>query len=171
MVLLRGADARGFAFHTNYTSRKARELTDNPFAALCLHWPTLEEQIRIEGTVERLPADESDAYFAGRPRGEPDRRMGIRTEHRPARPNVLEARLRDCEEQFEGRPVPRPPFWGGFRLVPVSIEFWHGETTASTIASSIGVRARRGESSDCSLSSVSKSLVPAVPPAARSLET
>ena len=69
MVLLRGADARGFVFHTNYNSRKARELTENAHAALCLHWPTIEEQIRIEGTVGRLPADESDAYFAGRPRG------------------------------------------------------------------------------------------------------
>ena len=69
IVLMRGVDERGFVFHTNYTSRKARELTDNPHAALCLHWPSIEEQIRIEGTVARLPADESDAYFATRPRG------------------------------------------------------------------------------------------------------
>ena len=80
IVLLRGADERGFVFHTNYTSRKGRELAINPNAALCFHWPTIEEQIRIEGTVERLPAEESDAYFSGRPRGSQTRRMGVGTE-------------------------------------------------------------------------------------------
>ena len=69
MVLLRGVDRRGFVFHTNYNSRKGRELATNPHAALCFHWVALDEQIRIEGAVERLPADESDAYFASRPRG------------------------------------------------------------------------------------------------------
>ena len=126
IVLLRGADSRGFVFHTNYNSRKARELTANAQAALCLHWPALEEQIRIEGSVVRLPADESDAYFAGRPRAS---QLGAWASQQstvlPAR-SVLEQRIRDVESQFAGRPVPRPPFWGGFRIVPDSIEFWRG---------------------------------------------
>lgn len=128
MVLLRGADARGFAFFTNYHSRKARELTENPHAAVCIHWPSLEEQIRIEGGVERLPDDESNAYFAGRPRGS---QIGAwassQSDVLPARA-VLEERYREIEQRFDGRPVERPPFWGGFRLVPVRVEFWHGRS-------------------------------------------
>jgi pyridoxamine 5'-phosphate oxidase len=128
MVLLRGADPRGFVFHTNYTSRKARELTENAYAAFCLHWPTLEEQIRVEGTVERLPADESDAYFAGRPRAS---QIGAWASEQsavlPAR-TVLDERIRSVEARFDGQPVPRPPFWGGFRVVPERIEFWYGRS-------------------------------------------
>ena len=126
MVLLRGVDERGFVFHTNYNSRKARELTVNPQAALCIHWHTLEEQIRIEGLVERLPDEESDAYFAGRPRGS---QLGAWASNQsavlPTR-ETLELQYRETERQFEGKPVPRPPFWGGFRLVPDRIEFWFG---------------------------------------------
>ncbi len=128
MVLLRGADPRGFAFFTNYDSRKARELTENPHAALCIHWPSLEEQIRIEGRVERLPDDESDAYFAGRPRGS---QIGAwassQSDVLPSRA-VLEDRYRAIETRFAGRAVDRPPFWGGFRLVPDRVEFWHGRS-------------------------------------------
>jgi len=126
MVLLRGADARGFVFHTNYTSRKARELEENPRAALCIHWHTLEEQIRIEGAVERLSDPESDAYFATRPRGS---QLGAWVSRQsavlPAR-EVLEEEYRATEKRFEGGPVPRPPFWGGYRLIPDQIEFWYG---------------------------------------------
>jgi pyridoxamine 5'-phosphate oxidase len=126
MVLLRGADERGFVFHTNYDSRKARELADNPYAALCVHWNSLEEQIRIEGRVERLPADESDAYFNSRPRGS---QLGAwaskQSEPLPSRES-LEAEYRETERRFDGQPIPRPPFWGGFRLVPDRIEFWLG---------------------------------------------
>ena len=126
MVLLRGADERGFVFHTNYNSRKARELAENPHAALCIHWHSLEEQIRIEGRVERLPDDESDAYFASRPRGS---QLGAWVSDQsavlPSRES-LEERYRETERQFEGQTVPRPPFWGGFRLVPSRIEFWFG---------------------------------------------
>ena len=126
MVLLRGADERGFVFHTNYTSRKARELEENPRAALCIHWHTLEEQIRIEGAVERLSDPESDAYFATRPRGS---QLGAWVSRQsavlPAR-EVLEEEYRATEKRFEGGPVPRPPFWGGYRLIPDQIEFWYG---------------------------------------------
>lgn len=126
IVLVRGVDERGFVFHTSYRSRKARELAENPRAALCIHWPTLEEQIRVEGRVERLPADESDAYFNGRPRGS---QIGAWASNQsaplPSR-ETLESQYREVEQRFEGHPVPRPPQWGGFRLVPDSIEFWFG---------------------------------------------
>jgi pyridoxamine 5'-phosphate oxidase len=126
MVLLRGVDERGFSFFTNYNSRKARELTENPHAALCFHWVALDEQIRAEGRVERVPAEESDSYFAGRPRGS---QLGAwasaQSEVLSAR-EVLEAKYREIEGRFEGGQVPRPPFWGGFRLVPKRIEFWYG---------------------------------------------
>jgi pyridoxamine 5'-phosphate oxidase len=129
MVLLRGADSRGFVFHTNYASRKGRDLSDNPNAALCLHWPTLEEQIRIEGPVVRLPQEESDAYFAGRPRGSQIGAWASRqSQILPAR-EVLERRVAELEQQFDGQPIPRPAFWGGFRLQPRYIEFWYGRTS------------------------------------------
>jgi pyridoxamine 5'-phosphate oxidase len=126
MVLLRGADERGFVFHTNYTSRKARELEVNPYGALCFHWPTLEEQIRIEGSVERLPGDESDAYFAGRPRGSQLGAWASRQSEVLASRAQFDAQYDAAEAKFADQPVPRPPFWGGFRLVPSRIEFWYG---------------------------------------------
>jgi pyridoxamine 5'-phosphate oxidase len=126
IVLIRQVDARGFVFFTNYESRKANDLAVNARAALCQYWPTLEEQIRIEGTVERVSPEESDAYFAGRPResqigawaSEQSRTMESR--------QVLEARIREVEARFEGETVARPPFWGGYRVVPETIEFWYG---------------------------------------------
>lgn len=126
MVLLRGVDERGFVFHTNYNSRKARELFANPHASLCFHWHTLEEQIRVEGKVERLPDEESDTYFKSRPRGS---QLGAWASDQsallPSR-ETLEEKYRETERRFEGQPVERPPFWGGFRLVPERIEFWFG---------------------------------------------
>ena len=126
LVLLRGVDARGFVFFTNYNSRKGRELTGNPHAALCFYWASLDEQIRIEGRVERVSAEESDAYFAGRPRGS---QLGAwasdQSDVLPSRES-LEERYREVERRFEGRTVERPSFWGGFRLTPVRIEFWYG---------------------------------------------
>jgi pyridoxamine 5'-phosphate oxidase len=126
IVLLRGVDARGFVFYTNYGSRKARELTANPRASLCQHWPQLEEQIRIEGTVELAQPAESDRYFAGRPR---ESQIGAwasdQSAELPSR-EALETRIREIEARFAGQPVPRPPFWGGFRLVPERMEFWYG---------------------------------------------
>jgi pyridoxamine 5'-phosphate oxidase len=126
MVLLRGVDDRGFVFHTNYESRKARELTENPQAALCVHWHTLEEQIRIEGRVERLSADESDAYFSSRPRGSQLGAWASRQSAVLTSRESLEQEYREIERRFDNQQVPRPPFWGGFRLVPDRIEFWFG---------------------------------------------
>jgi pyridoxamine 5'-phosphate oxidase len=126
IVLLRGVDARGFVFYTNYGSRKASELTANPQASLCQHWPTLEEQIRVEGSVELAEPAESDKYFAGRPR---ESQIGAwasdQSEALESRA-VLEAKFAEIDARYAGRPVPRPPFWGGFRLVPDRVEFWYG---------------------------------------------
>jgi pyridoxamine 5'-phosphate oxidase len=126
MVLLRGIDARGFVFHTNYSSRKGRELEANPYAALCFYWPTLDEQIRVEGQVSRLPADESDAYFNSRPRGSQLGAWASPQSQELTTREQLEEEYRATERRFEGQEVPRPPFWGGFRLTPARIEFWYG---------------------------------------------
>jgi pyridoxamine 5'-phosphate oxidase len=126
MVLLRGVDERGFVFHTNYTSRKGRELEANPQAALCFYWPTLDEQIRVEGRVARLSDDESDEYFNSRPRGSQLGAWASAQSQELATREQLEEEYRATERRFEGEPVPRPPFWGGFRLTPVRIEFWYG---------------------------------------------
>jgi pyridoxamine 5'-phosphate oxidase len=126
MVLLREVDEHGFAFFTNYSSRKGRELDANPKAALCIHWIALDEQIRIEGRVERLSEAESDDYFMSRPRGS---QLGAWASDQsavlPTR-ETLEEQYRETERRFEGAQVQRPPFWGGFRLIPSVIEFWYG---------------------------------------------
>lgn len=126
IVLLRGVDTQGFVFYTNYGSRKARELTANPHAALCQHWPSLEEQIRIEGPVELADPVESDAYFASRPR---ESQIGAWASDQSATLEsraALVARVAEIDARFANRPVPRPPFWGGFRLRPDRVEFWYG---------------------------------------------
>jgi pyridoxamine 5'-phosphate oxidase len=126
MVLVRGADERGFVFFTSYRSRKAAELTANPYAALCFYWAAIDEQIRVEGPVERTTATESDAYWVSRPRGA---QLGAWASEQSATlvsPDILRERCRTIDERFRDRPVERPPFWGGFRLVPARIEFWHG---------------------------------------------
>jgi pyridoxamine 5'-phosphate oxidase len=126
MVLLRGVDEHGFVFFTNYNSRKSAELDANPWAALCFHWHTLEEQIRIEGAIERVSDEESDAYFHSRPRGS---QLGAWASDQSAvlaSRETLEEQYREIERRFESAEVPRPPFWGGFRLIPHRIEFWYG---------------------------------------------
>jgi pyridoxamine 5'-phosphate oxidase len=126
MVLLRGVDDRGFVFYTNYTSRKGRELETNPHAALCVHWPTLDEQIRVEGRVERATTEESDAYFTSRPRGSQLGAWASAQSHVLATREQLEQEYRAVESRFTDATVPRPPFWGGFRIIPSRIEFWYG---------------------------------------------
>jgi pyridoxamine 5'-phosphate oxidase len=126
VVYLRGFDERGFVFYTNYDSRKGRELADNPRAAAVLYWKEMERQIRLEGTVVRCSAEESDAYFATRPR---ESCIGAwasaQSQPLPDRA-TLERLTAEMEARFKDGPIPRPPNWGGFRLVPDSIEFWQG---------------------------------------------
>jgi pyridoxamine 5'-phosphate oxidase len=125
-VLLKEFDERGFTFHTNYEGRKGRELAANPRATLLFFWPELQRQVRIEGTVERLSEAESDEYFRSRPLGS---RLGAwaspQSEVIPSR-DVLEERVREVAQRFPDGAVPRPPFWGGFRVRPLAIEFWQG---------------------------------------------
>lgn len=126
MVLLKGFDPLGFRFFTNYESRKGRELAGEPRAALCFYWPWIEEQVRVEGAVERLGPEESDAYFATRPRGS---QLGAWASHQsqplPSRFALLR-RVAALEAKWLGRAVPRPPHWGGYLLRPSAVEFWTG---------------------------------------------
>lgn len=126
VVLLKDFDARGFVFYTNRLSRKGRELDGFPFAALCFHWPKGEEQIRIEGAVTRVTDEESDAYFATRPRGSQIGAWASLQSEVLASRDALLARVAEVEARFEGGPVERPPHWGGYRVMPRAIEFWQG---------------------------------------------
>jgi pyridoxamine 5'-phosphate oxidase len=126
IVLLKGVDARGFAFFTDYRSRKAAELTENPLAALVFLWKEIERQVRVTGSVTRVTEAESEAYFRSRPVGS---RLGAWASHQSAviaNRGVLEERLLDVTAQFVDGDVPLPPHWGGFRVVPDEIEFWQG---------------------------------------------
>jgi pyridoxamine 5'-phosphate oxidase len=127
-VLLKAFDARGFVFYTNYESRKGRQLTENPQAALLFLWKTLREQVqvKIEGTVEPVSLAEADEYFASRPRpSQIGAWASIQSQTLDSR-DTFEARITAFEKKFEGVDVPRPPHWSGFRVVPERIEFWYG---------------------------------------------
>jgi pyridoxamine 5'-phosphate oxidase len=124
IVLLHGFDERGFVFYTNYDGRKGDELEANPYAALCWYWPWLDEQVRAEGHVTQLSSEESDAYFATRPRGKQVGAWASMQSRPLASREVLMERCAEVEARFAGQPVPRPPFWGGYRLSPDRIEFW-----------------------------------------------
>ncbi|MEZ4696860.1 MAG: pyridoxamine 5'-phosphate oxidase [Rhodothermales bacterium] len=126
VVLLKGFDASGFSFYTNYQSRKGKELDGDSFAALTFWWKPLERQVRIEGSVETVSTEESDRYFSKRPRGS---QIGAWASHQSevlASRDVLEKRIAETEQRFAGREVERPPHWGGYLVVPDSIEFWQG---------------------------------------------
>jgi pyridoxamine 5'-phosphate oxidase len=125
-VLLRGFDEGGFVFYTNYESRKGRELDENPQAALVFYWGALQRQVSITGRVARVSPSESEAYFSSRPHGhrlgawasQQSRIIGDRRE--------LEDRLAELEERYRDKDVPLPPYWGGYRVAPDTIEFWQG---------------------------------------------
>ena len=124
MVLLKGHDRQGFVFYTNEESAKANDLARNPRAALLFHWKSLRRQVRIEGSVEPVSDAESDAYFATRSR---DSQLGAwaSDQSRPLdRRETFENRFEDAKRRFDGMDVPRPPHWGGYRVVPERIEFW-----------------------------------------------
>jgi pyridoxamine 5'-phosphate oxidase len=126
VVLLKGADERGFIFYTNYESRKAQELAGNPHAALVFYWSDQERQVSIAGEVSKLPPAESDAYFQTRPRGSrlaawASQQSGVIRDRA-----VLEEKWEQLESQYAAKEVPRPAFWGGYLLRPTRVEFWQG---------------------------------------------
>src|SRR4249919_567430 len=127
-VLLKANDARGFVFYTHLDGRKGRDLQANPQAALLFHWPLVRQgvQVRIEGDVEVVDAAEADSYFASRPRGS---QLGawasLQSETLESR-ETFDQRIAQFEREFDSREVPRPPRWGGFRVIPRNIEFWYG---------------------------------------------
>jgi len=126
VVLLKHFDEQGFVFYSNYHSRKGQELGQNPWAALVFWWASLERQVRIEGRVEQVSEQDSDAYFYSRPWGS---RLGAWASEQSqvvSDRQVIEQRLVKLEQQYQDQEIPRPPHWGGYRLVPIAIEFWQG---------------------------------------------
>lgn len=124
MVLLKGRDAEGFVFYTNLESRKGLDIGDNPRAALVFHWKSLRRQVRIDGPVEGVSGAEADAYFATRPRDSQVAAWASRQSEILPERFELERRFARYDLKFAGRPVPRPPFWSGYRVRPEAIEFW-----------------------------------------------
>ena len=128
-VLLKGYDARGFVFYTNYTSRKGTEATVNPYASLVFPWFAMQRQVLVSGPVEKVSRAETEAYFASRPRGS---QLGAwaspQSQVLPGRAAV-EAGLAEVVARFGDGPVPAPPHWGGFRVVPETVEFWQGRSS------------------------------------------
>lgn len=126
MVLARGLDARGVVFYTNSLSRKGRQIAAHSFAALCFYWEPLHEQLRIEGGVEQVSDPESDSYWANRPRASQiAASASLQSEPLPDA-RTLENRIQELDREFQGRPIPRPAHWYGYRVVPDRIEFWLG---------------------------------------------
>jgi pyridoxamine 5'-phosphate oxidase len=126
IVLLKGFDSHGFVFYTNYDSHKGQELTANPWAALVFWWAQLERQVRIEGRVEKVSDAESDAYFHSRPKGSQLGAWVSQQSQAIDSRELLELRLQKLNEKYLDREVPRPPYWGGYRVIPTAIEFWQG---------------------------------------------
>jgi pyridoxamine 5'-phosphate oxidase len=128
LVLLKGFDHRGFVFFTNYSSRKAKQLHDNPRASLVFWWPALERQVRLEGAVVRTTEEESDAYFATRPRGSQLGAWASEQTKVIAGRGALDQRFEELSTTYKDLPIPRPPHWGGYRVIPLLFEFWQGRT-------------------------------------------
>ncbi len=126
IVLLKDVDDRGFVFYTNYESAKGQHLLENPDAALVFFWIELERQVRVEGKVEKVSATESDAYFRTRPRGSQLGAWVSKQTEVIASRQVLESKLEQLEQKYAGKEIPRPPHWGGFRVIPSEFEFWQG---------------------------------------------
>ncbi|MCU0786362.1 MAG: pyridoxamine 5'-phosphate oxidase [Verrucomicrobia bacterium] len=125
-VLLKGADTRGFIFFTNYDSRKGQELEKTPKASLVFYWPSFERQVCVAGTVMKLPREESEAYFKGRPKGSRLAAWASSQSDVVANRQALETKWQEMAARFPGQDVPLPPNWGGYVLAPVRIEFWQG---------------------------------------------
>ncbi|HEY9821916.1 MAG TPA: pyridoxamine 5'-phosphate oxidase [Candidatus Sericytochromatia bacterium] len=126
IVLLKDYDQRGFVFYTNYESHKGQQLVQNPWGAIAFWWAELERQVRIEGRVEQVSPQEADAYFRSRPKGSQLGAWASNQSQVIDSREVLEQRLQQLKEEYENKDVPRPPHWGGFRVIPDEIEFWQG---------------------------------------------
>ncbi len=126
VVLCKGVDARGIVFYTNYRSHKARELDENPRAALDFLWRELTRQVRVQGRVEKIGPSESDAYFRSRPRASQLGAWASENQSAEVTRAELDHRLADLEKKYAGTEIPRPPFWGGYRVIPDRFEFWLG---------------------------------------------
>lgn len=129
VVLLKGYDEKGFVFFTNYNSNKGKQIAENPFVCLVFFWKELERQVRIEGTISRVSAEESDAYFVSRPVGS---RIGAWASPQSkviAKRQVIEENVVELEKSFGGKEIDRPAFWGGYLVKPVLIEFWQGRSS------------------------------------------
>lgn len=127
-VLLKEIDTQGFIFFTNYDSRKGQELAENPFGSAVFYWAELERQVILEGGIKKLTVQESERYFDSRPRGS---QLGTWASHQDQilfSRAELEKAYRDFEKKFEGKTIPRPPYWGGYRLIPERFEFWQGRS-------------------------------------------
>jgi pyridoxamine 5'-phosphate oxidase len=125
-VLLKGYDEKGFVFYTNYHSRKGTDLARRPVASLLFFWPQLSRQVRIDGPVKKVADWESDEYFQTRPRGSQLSAWASDQSTVVSSREILEKRMKELEKKYEGRSIPRPPHWGGYRVVPEAIEFWKG---------------------------------------------
>jgi pyridoxamine 5'-phosphate oxidase len=123
-VLLKGFDEHGFVFFTNFESAKAKQLSENPYAEVAFHWHTTGVQVRVQGAVTQVSDEESDAYFASRDRGSQLGAWASRQSDVLDHPESLEAAVLETGERFADVSVPRPPFWGGYRIAPTVIEFW-----------------------------------------------
>ncbi|HUP46967.1 MAG TPA: pyridoxamine 5'-phosphate oxidase [Thermoanaerobaculia bacterium] len=126
VCLLKGVDRRGFVFYTNYQSRKGDQIHENPRVALCFYWPKLDRQVRVEGVAIKTTEEESDAYFATRPRGS---QIGAWASHQSRivmGRGDLDTSFSELEAAYRDRDVPRPPHWGGYRIIPTWVEFWQG---------------------------------------------